>query len=376
TVVAEQPGANCTTGGQAIEIGYDKDRDGTLEQSEISHTTYVCNPANKIVHDGDLTISGQADAYLLIGVQRIRGTLYIDAPTVTSLDTSALVQVDNGIQVNVFGGSSMSFPALTVSKVFDSEFSKFSLSLPVLQQVDKLVATAPSFSADSLTSVANSMILTGVQTDITLPALQQAAYLDVESDGSLHMFSAPQAASIGDLWMYGMNGSFPSLSTTNDIWLQAGADSFSAPAITSQYWIELDDTAFTALPVDPANVYQYYLGNNPSLTVSSSQSSLDTLDVYGAVTLDFPSLTTVQSLSFEETALTQISMPTITSVGTLQIQDNTALTQLSFPALTSVADAYIQRNAMLPTCEATAITSMATDDEAHDGNDDNATCPI
>ena len=83
-VVAKQPGANCTTGGQAIEIGYDMNGNGALDLTEVTSTQYVCNAPNAVVHDGDLTISNASETYRLVGVQRIRGTLYIDAASATT----------------------------------------------------------------------------------------------------------------------------------------------------------------------------------------------------------------------------------------------------------------------------------------------------
>ena len=375
SVVAEQPGANCTTGGQAIEIGYDTNTDGILEPSEITTTTYVCNLPNKVVHDGDLTISDPADAYLLIGVQRIRGTLYIDAPTLTAVDVSSITQVDNGIEVDSFGGTSMTFTSLQTTRSFTSGFSYFSLAMPALHQIDTLSTYSASFSADSLTSVTTSMILLGLQSDVTLPAFQQSPSVDVESvSNQLHTFSAPQTTRIDYLSLSAMNASLPSLTTTSGVWMLNGSDTFSAPAITSTYWIELDDTAFTALPVDSAHVYQYYLGNNPSLTVSSPQTSVDTIEVYGNTTVDFASLATVRYLSLRATSAAQISMPSLTTAPSIYIQNNPTLAHISFPALLSTSDAFIENNPNLPTCEATKVTQLATHSEAHDGNNAAGIC--
>lgn len=42
---AEPSGANCANGGQRLDYGFDDDRDGTLEASEIDSTRYACNRA-------------------------------------------------------------------------------------------------------------------------------------------------------------------------------------------------------------------------------------------------------------------------------------------------------------------------------------------
>jgi hypothetical protein len=44
-VTAEPPGKNCPYGGERIDVGVDTDGDGILQQSEVQHTTYVCNGA-------------------------------------------------------------------------------------------------------------------------------------------------------------------------------------------------------------------------------------------------------------------------------------------------------------------------------------------
>lgn len=42
-VTAEPAGDNCAAGGQRIDVGLDRDRDGILSSDEIDVTTYVCN---------------------------------------------------------------------------------------------------------------------------------------------------------------------------------------------------------------------------------------------------------------------------------------------------------------------------------------------
>lgn len=42
-VSAEPPGQNCAAGGQRIEVGVDRDGDGTLSPAEIGETAYICN---------------------------------------------------------------------------------------------------------------------------------------------------------------------------------------------------------------------------------------------------------------------------------------------------------------------------------------------
>src|SRR4029077_350400 len=41
-VVAEPPGANCTFGGEAIEAGTDTNGNGVLDDAEVQTTSFVC----------------------------------------------------------------------------------------------------------------------------------------------------------------------------------------------------------------------------------------------------------------------------------------------------------------------------------------------
>jgi hypothetical protein len=44
SVVAEPAGANCSHGGQRIDVGPDANRSGALDASEVASSSYVCNP--------------------------------------------------------------------------------------------------------------------------------------------------------------------------------------------------------------------------------------------------------------------------------------------------------------------------------------------
>ncbi|GEM_PF-1875418 len=53
STINEPTGSNCTTGGKKIQSGLDANKNGVLDSSEISETTYVCNGAS-----GEAGISG------------------------------------------------------------------------------------------------------------------------------------------------------------------------------------------------------------------------------------------------------------------------------------------------------------------------------
>ncbi|MDA3864782.1 MAG: hypothetical protein PF689_13045 [Deltaproteobacteria bacterium] len=46
SIMEEEPGTNCTYGGQALRTGLDANNDGLLQPGEVDSTVYVCNGAN------------------------------------------------------------------------------------------------------------------------------------------------------------------------------------------------------------------------------------------------------------------------------------------------------------------------------------------
>ncbi|HMG55686.1 MAG TPA: hypothetical protein VK601_19440, partial [Kofleriaceae bacterium] len=45
----EPPGARCEFGGTAVHAGLDRNRNGSLDDAEVTHTEYLCNPANRVI---------------------------------------------------------------------------------------------------------------------------------------------------------------------------------------------------------------------------------------------------------------------------------------------------------------------------------------
>ena len=97
TVTEEAPGANCEAGGQKVESGEDYDASGTLEESEVEHTTYVCNGV-----DGRTTLvsttSEEAGANCAGGGQKVESGF--DTDNSGTLEASEVIEttyVCNGI---------------------------------------------------------------------------------------------------------------------------------------------------------------------------------------------------------------------------------------------------------------------------------------
>jgi hypothetical protein len=97
---AEPPGASACIGGEKIATGVDDDLSGTLDEVEIDRISYECR-AEK-VFEGDLVIRTESDLPLLEHVNRIAGSLTLDAPAVL-IDLSSLMRVEGAFTTDCRG---------------------------------------------------------------------------------------------------------------------------------------------------------------------------------------------------------------------------------------------------------------------------------
>jgi hypothetical protein len=79
----EAPGTHCPLGGTAIRTGVDTNNDGTLEDDEITGTTYVCSqgPVSGAVLEGDYVAQNSYELAIIADVTKITGSLAIQANT-------------------------------------------------------------------------------------------------------------------------------------------------------------------------------------------------------------------------------------------------------------------------------------------------------
>jgi hypothetical protein len=101
-VDAEAPGANCSAGGVAIHTGSDENRSGTLDDSEITATEYLCNAPTGVrclsgtIVQGTITIRQLADFAQLDGVNCIDGDLIIAGTDLDALPALADLSIVTG----------------------------------------------------------------------------------------------------------------------------------------------------------------------------------------------------------------------------------------------------------------------------------------
>jgi hypothetical protein len=167
SVTAENPGANCVSGGTRFQFGVDDDSNGTLEAAEVDSTQYVCSTSNSFtnVYFRDLTLRSAADVEAAQAYTGILGSLFIE-PTAIAPATTVDVVLPNlrfvhGSIMSDCGGSQAriwSFPELEVvtSQIFTGECDETleSVSAPKLMRSGGIdISAVPLLSSISLPSL-------------------------------------------------------------------------------------------------------------------------------------------------------------------------------------------------------------------------------
>ena len=72
--VADEPaGSNCANGGSKVSFGYDNNDNGTLDETEVTNATYICNGV-----DGDDGLDGSANVDVQIVEWTSSGTMFYE----------------------------------------------------------------------------------------------------------------------------------------------------------------------------------------------------------------------------------------------------------------------------------------------------------
>jgi hypothetical protein len=403
---AEPIGSNCPKGGTAIKVGIDKNGDGTLQDAEVTSTSYVCNAppfGGGTVLNGSFTIHNSLDVAFLQQFTEVTGNVQIEAPGLTSISLPALAKVGRF-------GTSDGMPDVTT------------VDLPVLQ-------SAGAFS----------MLSTGSLSTFSAPNLQTVkAEVQIGAYGSAIPVSLPALASAGSITLYGLITSvdlgalttsgplafkltnpasidLPSLTTVSDDFEISGVSSFAAPKLSTidltknpyQNNFQLQASSGVALPALTALNYNcvsphatgYIDGGSGKIDLSGLQSidcwpiSLKTsgsvdlrslahvkrsiLDIQSAAALDLSLLTTIEtagsfyaSLNISWSALTTLDLPTLTagwvSLGWCNVnycgsvcsgQPNSQLVSVNAPLYNS-GQITFAANPTFPKCRADALIAQ------------------
>ncbi|MFT3710681.1 MAG: C-type lectin domain-containing protein [Archangium sp.] len=262
-VVAEMPGAHCSSGGLAVQTGFDKNANGALDDDEVNAdaTKFVCNGTNgtngmngvdgsqgdagtpgvnalsqvtaepagtncryggsRVDVGADLDADGTLDTNEITSTHYICDRASIDAVyfgDLTLRDADDLALLD-GIQV-VAGD-------LTIESVPNGQFTSptlriisGSLQIGSFCCIGGSIGEAPvpltSVSLPELTQMGSLYVSYASDlTSITLPKLQRAGNIDMSAAAALTTFSVPALKRVDDLRIHDQNVlatlSFPAL---------------------------------------------------------------------------------------------------------------------------------------------------------------------
>jgi hypothetical protein len=162
-LASEPPGANCSLGGIAFLAGRDRDDDHQLEDGEIEARSFECGD----VIARDVPIAREGDLAALADVRIITGALvanFVSLPHGISLPK--LEHVGGALRVNGSTGASIALPKLQeVDGAFEITHSASQIDCPQLRRVGSLALTFTRLSDVSgfpaLTTVDGSVVIQG-----------------------------------------------------------------------------------------------------------------------------------------------------------------------------------------------------------------------
>jgi len=356
----EPAGANCVAGGRAIHVGVDTNDDSILEDSEIESTTYLCNAANPTTICGSFTVENSMDASVLIGVQHITGNLVIDATGLDSIDLSSLVSVGGSISVPHFSGTELDLPLLeSVGGLFEVTPQMTSMVLDSLVTSGGLSLNTAAVTLPKLVSAPAGVTLGGMTSDVSLPVFTTEGQFSVtESDHAAHVVSVPALVHGKNLEMYYATLDAPSLQVGDGVYLFY-VSNVHVPALASATIIEIFWSSLTSFPFEqltsPFSLSM--VANAHPIPVASTLSSLESLDIWQQPTaLDLPNVSSLRNLSIQDSYILSIDLGALKSVTTLDLEQ-TSLTTLPFPSLTSTYEVTIGNNSHLSQCDAEAFAA-------------------
>jgi hypothetical protein len=340
-VEVEPAGDHCVSGGHVVEAGVDRDRSGTLDDSEVSSTVYVCDPSDLFV--GDFTAdmwSSPVKVAALAQASVVTGTLTLASDAKVSLPRLAMV----GGGLTIAPGAppaSIELPALTqingslLALASDLE----GLALPALAsvggsvQIDTATGLA-RLSLPSLTTVGQDVVVrdTPLLATASLPALSTAG-------GMIALGNAPVLQDV-DL---------PALTTASRVLVwRTGASRVSVSGPVTLGALEIEDNLALVQIALPRLV-------RASQVEILGDTALHQLDLGSLVARD-EAAGAIDSIDIEGTALDALDLPVGIVAGRIVIADNRALSSLRLTRLISAGGVIVRRCPGLVTLEAPQMT--------------------
>jgi hypothetical protein len=427
-VEPEPAGSNCAYGGAAIETGLDTNRDGVLETSEVTATSYVCvaaPAANELVDvvpapvaecpDGGQAIEVGPDSNLngVLDPDEIAYTSYLCSTTGSGV---ALVDIETvgpgshcagggeaievGVDTNHDGVlepsevTSTSFVCtpvppgtviqgdVVIHDQADVDALAGATSITGTLTVDSTTVTAIRLPA--LTSVGGFMCAGDGTAPCTLVTLALPGLRTVENtiavdDYHLTTFDLSQLHDANQIVLSNMSAvSLPSFETcsTGDFFFTAD----SAPSVIALPALATCnlDLTWTGPSIDLSSFTSGRLQIDEGSTTTLALPAMTTGDVDISDTsiaeLDIPRLAT-GSVFMTADAITTIDVSALTT-GWLGFQDDKQLTSVTVSPDASISQLLLINDHELPTCAAMAVwNELGRPPGEISNNDDAGTCP-
>jgi hypothetical protein len=383
----EPAGKNCQFGGTAIRVGVDRDGDGTLEDGEVDHTDYLCNPAttvlvrkdtlapslacpdggvavqtgvdtngNGTLEDSEITQTTQVCNSLellegdflpgdwndpikvaaLQGARVVVGSLSIDSPGPLTLPALEVVTGD------LFAGSPTSVPTLPALRQIGGGLivatGAAAPTLPMLSEVDGAVVASTGATALDLPT------LSKIGGDLGVTTLAAAATFGVLDEVHGELFVQGNSALVGVPTLRVVDGSvtvgisargvlsLPGLQTIGGGVVVLGAIS----GLHADRLVSIGGT----FKLDNGGAGQLALSLPALLTITGDVTAISESSL---TSLDLPQLEqlggTLELLSDSE--LTKVSIPKVSAVGgDVRIIDAVTLTTVDVGGLVSVGGTF------------------------------------
>lgn len=314
STTAEPAGLRCQHGGTRITSGQDLNDNATLDESEVTFTSFTCN--TPLIRTGNVSVATRADLYDLLGVTEITGSLSIYAPLIEDLaPLASLARV---------GALYISAPRLRdVSGLNGLTYVGGDL------QIQNTAGIVDLSGFDHLITVRGAISVVSnasVETIDAFPALEACGSLTIESNTALRTIEGNGAVECG-LITIRLN---PVLETIDALH-------------------RLDGSA------------RIRIAENPALAEIRGFDALRrVIDTYGGI---FPAPTTIRGdIDIRANAALQTiaAFPSLESLFELQVVGNPALVSLpTFPALTTPNAVLLIDNDALPAVSGfNAVTNL------------------
>ncbi|HTJ42032.1 MAG TPA: hypothetical protein VL463_08030 [Kofleriaceae bacterium] len=347
----EAPGAHCTAGGTAVKTGLDTDGDGTLDDAEITSVAYVCK--NALLTRVDVEPAG---AHCAVGGAAVEsgsdtdgdGTLDDAEITHTEYVCGTTIAGDYTVKAQSDVDALADVQAITGTLTIDNQSSVTAISLPKLRAVGGDVeikdnTNAVSLDAPLLAEVGGDFQIVNQDkiAAISLPALADAGGVRIDGNGVLSKLSLPQLR-----MARGLEISNSPLTQELDLSSLTSVGELSIWSVSTPE-IALPQLGTVSGKLTVTKVASSSLSApllfsvNGDLTISTSPK---------LASLDLSSLGTIGGeLRVEETILlTSLDLPSLDTIATsVWINDNKKLASISMPIERIYGYLYLLKNPAL-----------------------------